>query len=66
MSIEDLVPSGKKLSRLVDAKYAEHYSQTVKPMISIANQNGFAITTDFAHHNGDYLAITLHFMNNAR
>jgi hypothetical protein len=65
LSVENIIPTGKQISRALEDKYSACYSQNVVPLISIANKNGFAITADFAHHNADdFLAITLHFFDN--
>jgi hypothetical protein len=66
LSIEDLIPTAKQLSRSLNKSYKECFSQTVMPLISIANENGFAVSADFARHNASYLAITLHFIDNEK
>jgi hypothetical protein len=62
--IDDLIPTGRQISRSIHDKYVEIFERDVKPLIKVANENGYAITADFGQNGCNYFVITLHLIDN--
>lgn len=64
LTVKQLIPSGKQLSRNINQRYDHIFETEIRPMVNTANKNGFSLTTDFAQKkNYSYLGLTLHFID---
>jgi hypothetical protein len=65
LKIDDLIPKGYQISRSIHEKYTACFNEKAGPLIKIANRNGFSITADFAQNGANYLAITIHLIDDS-